>query len=72
MAAEPTCALSHDLLNQLTSVIAECELMMLEEPECPGLHRVLVIKELSVQMARHVSRHQCQVTEMLRDRSGGL
>lgn len=72
MAAEPMCALAHDLLNKLTSVIAECELMLLEEPECPGLHRVGVIKDLSVQMARHLSRHQCQVSEILRNRMGGL
>ena len=66
MAAEPMCMLAHDLLNRLTTVIAECEMILLEDPESPASDRVRVIKEMSVQMARHLSRHQCQVTEILR------
>jgi signal transduction histidine kinase len=66
MAAEPMCTMAHDLLNKLTAVIAECELLLLENPESSAAHRALVIKEMSVQMAERVSRHQCRVSEILR------
>ncbi|MGA7523533.1 MAG: hypothetical protein WBW84_13840 [Acidobacteriaceae bacterium] len=66
MATEPMCALAHELLNKLTTVIAECEMLLLEDHGCPGAHRVQVIKEMSVEMAAHLSRHQCQITELLR------
>jgi hypothetical protein len=66
MATEPMCTLSHDLLNKLTAVIAECELLLLEDSESPASERVRVIREISVKMADQVSRHQCQVSELLR------
>jgi hypothetical protein len=66
MGTEPACTLAHDLLNRLTTVIAECELLLLEDPDSPASHRVRVIKEMSVHMADHVSRHQCRMSEILR------
>jgi hypothetical protein len=66
MAAEPMCTLAHDLLNKLTTVIAACELMLLEEPDSPASQRVRVIRETSVEMAEQLSRHQCRVSEILR------
>jgi len=66
MAAEPMCMLAHDLLNKLTTVIAECEMLLQEDADSPASHRVRVIREMSVRMAEHVSRHQCQMSEILR------
>ena len=58
MATEPMCTLAHDLLNKLTTVVAECELMLLEDPDSAMSQRVRVIKEMSVHMADQLSRHQ--------------
>jgi hypothetical protein len=62
----PTCCLAHDLLNKLTAIIAECELLQIEAPVPDAINRVRNIRDLAGQIAQRVVRHQCTLDDVLR------
>jgi hypothetical protein len=65
-AVTPTCCLAHDLLNKLTAIIAECELLQIEAPAAATVSRAHNIRDLAGQIAQRVVRHQCTLDEVLR------
>jgi signal transduction histidine kinase len=65
-AVTPSCCLAHDLLNKLTAILAECELLQSEKPTPAASHRVHVIQDLARQLAANVVQHQCTMNEVFR------
>jgi hypothetical protein len=65
-AVTPSCCLAHDLLNKLTAILAECELLQSESPTPAASQRVRVIQELARQIGQTVVHHQCTLDEILR------
>ncbi|MFZ0631645.1 MAG: hypothetical protein WA399_05975 [Acidobacteriaceae bacterium] len=61
----PSCSLAHDLLNKLTAILGQCDLLQPEITE-PASHRVSVIQDLARQIAQTVIRHQCSLDKILR------
>lgn len=66
-AATPTCVLLHDLLNKLTAIQAECELLQPELTLYSASKRVRAIQNLTAEMAESLIRHQCTLGTVVRD-----
>lgn len=68
----PSCLLAHDLLNKLTVVLGNCELLKEEAPEDSAcLKRLLLIRDVAASMAEDLKKHQCQLEAVMRRDSNG-
>jgi signal transduction histidine kinase len=65
-AVTPNCSLAHDLLNKLTAILGQCEMLQPEVTTEVAAQRVAVIRELAAQLAQTVIRHQCALDKILR------
>mgnify|MGYP001606955445 CR=1 FL=1 len=65
-AVTPSCSLAHDLLNKLTAIMAQCDLLLPESTTPADAQRVHVIQDLARQIAQRVVQHQCTLDEILR------
>ena len=57
---QPSCQLSHDLVNQLTVIAIYCDLLNEDAPLDPETHRRLhAIRAAAKTLADQLSQHQC-------------
>lgn len=64
---EPSCLLSHVLVNKLSVIIGNCEL--LEEQAQAGSEcakRLGLIRDVAQEMAEELNKHQCKLSEVVR------
>ncbi len=63
----PSCFLAHDLLNKLTVVLGNCDLLQEEAPEGSAcLKRLLLIRDVASSMAEDLKKHQCHLSAVIR------
>lgn len=55
---EKQCYLMHELMNSLTIVLGECELLLLKTPG-EGKERLEIIRERATQMAELIRHYEC-------------
>ena len=55
---EKQCFLVHELMNSLTIVLGECELLLLKAPE-EGKERLQIIREQATHMAELIRHSDC-------------
>jgi signal transduction histidine kinase len=61
------CLLAHDLLNKLTVVLGNCELLKEEAPEGSArLKRLLLIRDVAASMAESIKKHHCDLDAVMR------
>ena len=59
---QPFCELSHELINQLSIIVGNCDLLSKEALEgSEYARRLFLIREVAKDMARQLNQHQCQV-----------
>lgn len=62
--------MAHELINKLSVIVAECDLLL---PTVfliyPATKRVRAIKEVAEQLAQGIVQHQCQLEEIVRNKS---
>ncbi len=63
----PVCILAHELINKLSTIIGNCELVSERapaDPEC--VKRLSIIEETARGMAAELNKRQCELTVLLR------
>lgn len=55
---EKRCRLMHELMNSLTVVLGECELLLLKTPD-EGKERLEIIRERATHMAELIRHYEC-------------
>lgn len=70
-ACDSICLLTHDLINKLTIITGECELLALHasDPECVA--RAQTIRTTAESVAAEIKNHQCRGIGSLRMKNGG-
>jgi hypothetical protein len=59
---QPSCILAHSLINKLSAIIGNCDLLKEEAPEDPKcLQRLGFIRETARAMAEELRVHQCHL-----------
>lgn len=63
----PGCLLAHDLVNKLSVIIGNCELLdKLVEPGSECSRRLGLIRNVAQGMAKELNEHQCKLSEATR------
>jgi len=63
----PVCMLLHDLINDLSVIIGNCDMASQELPaNSKSASRFKVIAETARRMIREMKNHQCELTGLLR------
>lgn len=56
---QPSCALAHDMINQLSNIVGNCELLREELPkDAPCLKRLRLIQDVAKSVAEELKSHQ--------------
>ena len=56
---QPSCALAHDMINQLSNIVGNCELLRDELPkDGPCLKRLRLIQDIAKSVAEELKSHQ--------------
>lgn len=64
---QPSCFLAHDLINKLTIIIGNCDLVVEHNSEdAELLGRVRIIRDLADSLARKLAEHQCALDAALK------
>jgi len=59
---QPECPLAHNLINKLSSVIGNCDLVVEGTPEdSPMLRRMLLIRDTAKSMVEDLVEFQCEL-----------
>jgi hypothetical protein len=63
----PECAVAHDLINRLSAIIGNCDLLAESTPpDSPSLERVLLIRHLANLIAKDLGQFQCDLARLRR------
>ena len=64
---EPTCLLAHRLVNKLSAIIGNCDLLN-EQVEAGSecAKRLSLIHDVAQEMAKELNEHQCELAEVVR------
>ena len=63
----PGCLLAHSLVNKLSIIVGQCDLLHEKAPEDPEcLRRLLIIRDLAKSIAKELNEHQCHLDEITR------
>jgi len=64
---QPSCTLAHELINRLSIIIGNCDLLKEDLPgDSEGAKRLCLIKDVAKSMAQDVQRHQAHQDVMKR------
>jgi hypothetical protein len=64
---QPLCQLSHDLINQLSVIVGNCDLLSKEALEgSEYARRLFLIREVAKEMAKQLNQHECNVDARIR------
>lgn len=66
-AVTPSCFLAHHVLNKLTAILSQCDLLQPETATPAASERVDSIRDLTRQIAQNVVHHQCALDQLLRN-----
>jgi hypothetical protein len=59
---QPSCILAHGLINKLSTIVGNCDLLKQEAPEnSECLERLSLIRETARAMAEELRAHQCHL-----------
>jgi hypothetical protein len=59
---QPECPLAHKLINKLSTVIGNCDLIVEKTPgDSPILQRMLLIRDTAKSMAADLAEFQCEL-----------
>ncbi len=63
---EPGCLMAHQLLNKLSVIIGNTELVHEQtQPDSECARRLLTIKKAAEEMTTELRKHQCELTSFL-------
>ena len=63
----PACILAHELINKLSTIIGNCDLVSEMAPvDSEGAKRLSVIRETARGMAVELNKRQCELNVLLR------
>ncbi len=64
---QPSCTLAHELINQLSVIVGNCDLLKEDLPgDSEGAKRLFLIKDVAKSMAEDLQRYQTQLDVMMR------
>ncbi|MFZ0954583.1 MAG: hypothetical protein WAN17_20105 [Candidatus Sulfotelmatobacter sp.] len=65
------CLLAHDLVNKLSVIIGNCDLLVKHvESGSECANRLDLIRNVARGMAKELNQHQCELSEVIRARVG--
>jgi hypothetical protein len=70
---EPECPLAHHLIDKLSTVIGNCDLVLEKAPEdSPFLRQMLLIRNVAKSMAADLAKFQCDLVSLrIRNQASG-
>jgi hypothetical protein len=61
----PECPLAHDLINKLSVIVGQCDLMLEKTPEdSPVLKQMLLIRTMAKSVAAELGQLQCDLARL--------
>jgi hypothetical protein len=65
---QPSCNLAHDLVNKLSIIVGNSDLMKEKTEDSPFCRqRLQIIRSISMEMATALQHHQCDLEVLIRD-----
>ena len=65
---QPSCNLAHDLVNKLSIIVGNCDLIEGKAEDSPVCrHRLQIIRRVAMEMAKVLQHHQCDLEALTRD-----
>jgi hypothetical protein len=63
---EPMCMMAHDLVNSLSIIIGNCDLLRESDQSDDAISRLTRIRDTATQMAETLREHQCHMAVLMR------
>jgi hypothetical protein len=65
---QPSCNLAHDLVNKLSIIVGNCDLIKEQAEDSPVCRqRLQIIRRIAMEMATALQQHQCNLEALMRD-----
>ena len=64
---QPLCLLSHDVINKVSVIIGNCDLLTKEAVDgSEEARRLLLIRDVAKSIAEQLNQHHCEIEAMIR------